>query len=188
MQAAIRTLDEIGYARASLAQIAKRAGISTALISYHFADKLDLMNHLLINLLQSTSRYVTERVNREQTPEQKLNAFIRASLEYLRDHPDRSIALIEIIFHARTPDNVPYYRMDDEYKDPLLQLIRNILREGQQQGVFGDFHPDAMAHFIQGAINEYMLDNSMARRLDLDTYSDELIRIVNRAVKKNSRG
>src|SRR5690606_15369112 len=86
MQAAIRTLDEIGYARASLAQIAKRAGISTALISYHFADKLDLMNHLLINLLQSTSRYVTERVNREQTPEQKLNAFIRASLEYLRDH------------------------------------------------------------------------------------------------------
>jgi AcrR family transcriptional regulator len=188
MQAAIRTLDEIGFARASLAQIAKRAGISTALISYHFADKLDLMNHLLINLLQSTSRYVTERVNREQTPEQKLNAFIRASLEYLRDYPDRSIALIEIIFHARTPDNVPYYRMDDEDEDPALQLLRSILREGQQQGVFGDFHPDAMAHFIQGAISEYMLDNSMARRLDLDTYSDELIRIVNRAVRKDSHG
>lgn len=184
MEAAIRTLDEIGYARASLAQIAKRAGISTALISYHFADKLDLMNHLLINLLESSFQYIADRVNREQTPEQKLNAYIRANLEYLRDYPSRSIALIEIIFHARTPDNVPYYRMDDEDEDPTLQLLRSILREGQEQGVFGDFHPDAMAHFIQGAIGEYMLDNSMARRLDLDTYSDELIRFVNKAVKK----
>jgi hypothetical protein len=49
IEAAIRTLDEIGYVQASLAQIAKRAGISTALISYHFSDKDDLMNLGKIN-------------------------------------------------------------------------------------------------------------------------------------------
>ncbi|MEQ6854825.1 TetR family transcriptional regulator [Lysinibacillus capsici] len=38
IEATIATLDDIGYVKASLAQIAKRASISTALISYHFVD------------------------------------------------------------------------------------------------------------------------------------------------------
>jgi len=190
MEAAIRTLDEIGYAKASLAQIARRAGISTALISYHFADKIDLMNSLLVNLLASTTEYVEERVQRERTPEAKLRAYIRASVDYLRAHPSRSIALIEILFHARTPDNVPYYRLqeDDEDEDPALRMLRSILREGQEQGVFADFHPDVMAHFIQGAISEYMLDSSLTRKVDPETYADELYRIVQKAVRNDLLG
>lgn len=188
MEAAIRTLDEIGYAKASLAQIAQRAGISTALISYHFADKIDLMNHLLDNLLASNTAYVEEQVQRERTPEAKLRAYIRAGVRYLRDHPARSIALIEILFHARTPDNVPYYRLqeDGEDEDPTLRILLDILREGQRQGVFADFHPKVAAHFIQGAIGEYMLDPSLTRKVDPETYADELFRIVQKAVLKNT--
>ncbi|WP_256992787.1 hypothetical protein [Paenibacillus sp. SSG-1] len=33
-----------------------------------------------------------------------------------------------------------------------------ILREGQEQGVFGDFHLSVMSNMIQGAIGEYMLN------------------------------
>src|SRR5690625_3292065 len=108
IEATIKTLDEIGYVKASLAQIAKRAGISTALISYHFADKSDLMNHLIINLLEGSAFYILEKVHQENTPPEKLNAFIVASLEYQCTHPAHNTALIEIIFHARTPDNTPY--------------------------------------------------------------------------------
>ncbi|MBK3494253.1 TetR family transcriptional regulator [Viridibacillus sp. YIM B01967] len=48
MQAAIMPLDEIGFVKISLSQIAKRAGIFTALVSYHFSGKSDLMNYVLI--------------------------------------------------------------------------------------------------------------------------------------------
>src|SRR5919106_2012851 len=82
VDAAIKTLDEIGYVQASLAQIAKRAGISTALISYHFSDKDDLMNHVLVNLLEKSTSYVLERVRQHATPPERLNAFIVASLAY----------------------------------------------------------------------------------------------------------
>ncbi|GAB2696554.1 TetR family transcriptional regulator [Paenibacillus thermoaerophilus] len=61
IDAAIATLDEIGYVNTSLAQIAKRAGISTALISYHFKDKNDLMDHTLMTLLHDEASYVMER-------------------------------------------------------------------------------------------------------------------------------
>jgi AcrR family transcriptional regulator len=41
--AAMETIAELGYAHASFAQIAKRAGLSsTGLISYHFASKKEL--------------------------------------------------------------------------------------------------------------------------------------------------
>lgn len=43
MDATIETLNEIGYKKVSLSKIAKRAGISTGLISYHFSGKDDLI-------------------------------------------------------------------------------------------------------------------------------------------------
>ncbi|MEC0135596.1 TetR/AcrR family transcriptional regulator [Paenibacillus macerans] len=186
IEAAIRTLDEIGYVHASLAQIAKRAGISTALISYHFADKNDLMNHLLTKLVELSTAYVLDRVRPANTPEEKLEAFINASLAYQGTHPAHNTALIEIVFNARTPDNIPYYKLndEDEEEEPLARELKTILEEGQFQGVFGDFHTGVMCKMIQGAISEYMLTSAHNKETDLETYSNELVKIVKRAVGK----
>ncbi|MCM3703621.1 TetR/AcrR family transcriptional regulator [Paenibacillus macerans] len=186
IEASIRTLDEIGYVHASLAQIAKRAGISTALISYHFADKNDLMNHLLMKLVELSTAYVLDRVRPASTPEEKLEAFINASLAYQGTHPAHNTALIEIVFNARTPDNIPYYKLDDEdeEEEPLARELKTILQEGQRQSVFGDFHTGVMCKMIQGAISEYMLTSTHNTETDLETYSNELVKIVKRAVGK----
>lgn len=184
MEAAIQTLDEIGYVKASLAQIAKRAGISTALISYHFADKNDLMNHLLMKLVERSTSYILERVRRESGPVEKLDAFIAASLAYQGTHPPHNAALLEIIFNARTPDDIPYYKLSGEDEDPVLRELQAIIRDGQAQGFFGEVHVDVMANLIQGAIGEYMLNSAIARSVDLETYSSELMSIVHRALRK----
>ncbi|OZU87537.1 TetR family transcriptional regulator [Virgibacillus indicus] len=184
IKAAIKTLDEIGYQKASLAQIAKKAGISTALISYHFADKSDLMNHLLTNLLESSTTYILERVHRESTNQGKIKAFIMASLAYQGTHPARNTALIEIIFNARTPDNIPYYKLgNDEDEDPIMNELRLILHDGQAKGEFGMFNIEVMANMMQGAIGEYMFNTDITKKVDLNTYSSELVNIVNQALK-----
>ena len=183
VDAAIKTLDEIGYLKSSLAQIAKRARISTALISYHFADKEDLMNHLLMKLVEESTSYILERVGREQMPQEKLNAFIVASLAYQGTHHAHNAALIEIVFNARTPDNIPYYKVNDDEVDAIMEELRQILHEGQKQGIFGEFNISVMANMIQGAIGEYMFNASITKEMDLETYSGELVRIVERAVK-----
>lgn len=181
--AAIKTLDEIGYVQASLAQIAKRAGISTALISYHFADKEDLMNQVLINLLEESTAYVLEKVSQHNTPQSKLDAYIIASLAYQGTHPAHNSALLEIIFNARTPDKVPYYKLSDDDDEPLLNELQQILHSGQDQGVFGEFNVNVMSSLIQGAIGEYMLSTGVAKKIDLEAYSSELVRIVQKTVK-----
>lgn len=181
--AAIKTLDEIGYVQASLAQIAKRAGISTALISYHFADKDDLMNHVLMNLLEASTSYVLERVHQHSSPRGRLDAFIIASMAYQGTHPAHNSALLEIIFNARTPEKVPYYKLSDDEDEPLLHELQQLLRDGQEQGVFGEFNLVVMSSLIQGAIGEYMLSTGVTKKVDLETYSTELLRIVHQSLK-----
>lgn len=184
MDAAIQTLDDIGYVNASLAQIAKRAGISTALISYHFADKYDLMNHLLMKLIERSTTYIMERVRQESTPTDKLNAFIVASLAYQGAHAAHYVALIEIVFNARSPENIPYYKLiDEDEEDLIMQELQQILREGQERREFGEFHVVVMANMIQGAIGEYMLNFAITKNVDLKTYSKELVKIIHRAIK-----
>ncbi|UHA76159.1 TetR family transcriptional regulator [Paenibacillus sp. 481] len=185
IEAAINTLDDIGYVKASLAQIAKRAGISTALISYHFADKHDLMNHLLSKLVERSSSHILEKVHIERTPAEKLEAFIVASLAYQGTHHAHQTALIEIVFNGRTPDNVPYYKLgDDDDEDTLLVALQQILRDGQEQGIFGAFHITVVANMIQGAIGEYMLNSSVTKTVDSETYSRELVNMIMKGVKK----
>jgi TetR/AcrR family transcriptional regulator, transcriptional repressor of bet genes len=183
VDAAIKTLDEIGYVQTSLAQIAKRAGISTALISYHFADKDDLMNHVLLHLLEKSTSYVLEKIREHNTPQERLDAFILASLAYQGTHPTHNAALLEIIFNARTPEKIPYYKLSDDEEEPLLQELQQILQDGQEKGVFGSFNVDVMSSVIQGAIGEYMLSTAVTKKVDLETYSNELIQIVRQAVR-----
>lgn len=183
IEAAIKTLDEIGYVNASLSQIAKRADISTGLISYHFSDKQDLMNHLLMNLIEKSTSYILKMVDQEHEPQEKLEAFIIASLSYQGTHHAHNSALIEIVFNARTPENIPYYKLsDDDDEDLLMNTLHGVLLEGQKKGQFGNFNTDVMANMIQGAIGEYMLGAAITKKVDLETYSRELVSIIAKSV------
>ena len=72
-------------------------------------------------------------------------AFIEASLAYQGTNRINNIALIEIVFNARTPDNVPYYLIEDDDGDLLNDLLQEILHKGQESKEFSDFHPQVIA-------------------------------------------
>src|SRR5690625_2300323 len=142
------------------------------------------MSYLLVTLTQRSTSYILEKVKEEKTPQAKLHTFISASLAYQGTHPAHNAALLEIVFNARTPENVPYYKLDDGEDDPIMHELQQILQDGQEQGLFGNFHAAVMANFIQGAIGEYMFNHALVKEIDLEMYSDELIRIVDKAVKQ----
>lgn len=141
------------------------------------------MNHVLVKLLERSASYILERVHQESTPRGKLNVFIVASLAYQGTHHAHNSALLEITPNARTPDNIPYYKLNDDEEDPLMHELQQILRDGQDRGDFSAFNVEVMANMIQGAIGEYMLPNTtISKKVDLETYSRELVKIVNQAL------
>lgn len=61
IQSCIDTLEEVGYTKVSLTKIAKKAKVSTGLISYHFSDKMDLINQTLLYLLEKNWILLVEK-------------------------------------------------------------------------------------------------------------------------------
>lgn len=182
IKAAIEVLKEIGYVSTSLAKIAKRAKISTGLISYHFSGKEDLMNNTLMYLVEQEWTFINGYVVQKQTASEKLTAFIEANLVYQEKNQTNNIALIEIVFNARTVDHTPYYLLADDEEDLKESLLQEILRQGQETKEFRGFSPQIMSTIIQGAISESML--TFQNRKDLKAYNDELIKSILGIVKE----
>ncbi|MBY7145099.1 TetR family transcriptional regulator [Virgibacillus sp. NKC19-3] len=181
IKATIEVLDEIGYVHISLAKIAKKAGVSTGLISYHFDDKDDVLNNTLMYLLQMQFNYIKEKVSKVESAYDQLIAFIDASLAYQGTHRVNNIALIEIIFNARTEDNVPYYKVSNDEEDPLYTYLQEILHDGQEKREFSTFNTKSISTIIQGAIAESMLTNG--ERFDLEAYKNDLVHMVTKMVR-----
>jgi TetR/AcrR family transcriptional repressor of bet genes len=186
IDAAITTLDEIGFVNASLAQIAKRANISTALISYHFKDKNDLMDHTLMTLVAGSTSYILEKTRAANTAREKLHTFITSSLAYQGTRPKQFTALLEIVFNARTPDNVPYYKLSDDEEEPILLELQQLLSDGQSKGEFCEFNVHVMANAIQGAIFEFLGSPNLPAKVDLETYGSELVKLFDRATSSSN--
>ncbi|MCD7034819.1 TetR family transcriptional regulator [Metabacillus sp. GX 13764] len=181
MKAAIEVLAEIGYQSTSLSTIAKKANISTGLISYHFSGKADLMRNTLIYLVQKEREFIKGKVEQKQTYTEKLTAFIEASLAYQITYRENNIALLEIIFNARTPDNVPYYRAEVNQEDELIVWLKDILYKGQESKEFINFDTRAIAIVIRGAISGSM--SLSQNELSLEDYSEQIVKSVLRIVK-----
>ncbi|MDY0395688.1 hypothetical protein RWE15_16270 [Virgibacillus halophilus] len=92
-----------------------------------------------------------------------------------------NIALIEIIFNARTPDHTPYYLLKDDGEDPKTALLEDILRQGQQAKEFCAFNPQMISTLIQGAISESMLN--FQNEISIEEYSEELTKSILKIVK-----
>jgi len=173
--AAIAVIAEHGYAAASFTRIAKHAGLSsTGMISYHFANKDDLIREVLTETTSVAYHYISPRMEAVTGYRAKLRVRLESNIELVRAHPDHVRTMIEIALNApKTPDFV----------DERFGLFSNHLREGQQVGEFGPFNADAMAVTIIGAIDAMV--NGLVRFPEVDAveFGRELADTFDRATR-----
>ncbi len=182
---AIDVLAEFGYAQTSFARVAERAGISKSVISYHFAGKDELLERVVQSVYAAGARYVLPRVQGQDSAPARLSAYLRSSLEYIRDHAKDIAAVTEIAANARTREGTPLYAGGPGGIDQALTPLQAILRQGQDAGAFAEFDTRVMAWTIR------ILIDSMPRRMldaefDFDTCINELIALVERATRKTT--
>jgi TetR/AcrR family transcriptional regulator, transcriptional repressor of bet genes len=181
IKAAIEVLADLGYQSTSLSAIANKASISTGLISYHFSGKEDLMQNTLMYLVKQERDFIKGKVEQNLTYTEKLTTFIEASLAYQGTKRENNLALLEIVFHARTPDNVPYYRVEINDEDKLNVWLKEILCKGQESKEFDHFDPHVVAIVIRGAISGSM--SISQNEISLEDYSGKIIKSVLKMVK-----
>src|SRR5215467_677184 len=181
VEAAIAVIAELGYARASFAQIAARAGLSsTRLISYHFTEKDDLIREVLATVVARFTDFVQPRVDAETAPSAKLRTALQANVDFMRQHRAEVVTLHEIERNYRTADGKPVLA-DRAEQD--LGTLGEILEEGQRRGEFREFDTQAMAMFVLSLRNGVIQRSHVDPDLDMDTIARELTTLVHLATR-----
>ncbi len=151
IECAIETLATLGYAQASLAQIAKRAGISKGVIVYYFSSKEELFEQVIQAIYTEGARFLGPPIAVQPTATLMLRTYIQTNVEYIGTHRLQMLAIREIVLNFRPADGKLRSVLLKE--SSILDAIEAILRKGQQDGKFRAFDLQVMAITIRQAID-----------------------------------
>lgn len=179
---AVEVIAEVGFAQASLARIAKHAGISKGVISYHFAGKEELMVEVVERTFVAVADHVLARMEGLQSATELLRTHILAVAEHMRGHRAQLKALGEIFTNLRDAEGRPRYGI--KASEEVYQAIERIYRLGQESGEFREFDPRVMAVSHQSAIDAMFAYWMAYPGHDLDAHARELAGIFERACVK----
>lgn len=70
---------EVGFQGASLAEIARRAGVSKGVVSYHFAGKEELLGQVLCDVYGRAGAAIAERIADETDPAAVVRGYLEAN-------------------------------------------------------------------------------------------------------------
>jgi len=150
VECAVDVLCDSGYGAASLDAIARGAGVSRGVITYHFADRDELMAEVVRDAYAKGLDSVGPPVKGATTMRGALLAFIGASVEFYAAYPRTIVALTEIVTNARRErvDSPAHRDLDtSESRD-----VEAILTAGQDNGEFRSFDVELMAMSVRRAL------------------------------------
>jgi TetR/AcrR family fatty acid metabolism transcriptional regulator len=183
VQCAIDAIAELGYANASLAEIARRAGVSKGVISYHFEGRRELVEEVVKSVLAKATEVMRPRIIAEHSVAGMLRAYLMTNLEFLGSHHNHMLALLNIAAGARTDENKAIFEFAP-VSEQAVRALEKLLRRGQEQGEFREFSIRAMAVAIRNAIDGLASQLAADPKLDLKAYANELATTFDLATRK----
>jgi AcrR family transcriptional regulator len=171
----------LGYARASFAQIARRAGLSsTGMISYHFAGKAELVEQVVGAVLAESSAFMGDRMAKAPAGAAgQLRAYIEGNVALVGARRTQMKALLAIFLSGELDHDAGSDRT-------VTARVEEILRAGQRAGEFRDFDTLVMATAIQRALDGLPFLLESTPDLDLDRYARELVTLFELATRRGS--
>lgn len=133
LQAAERLFTQLGFDGASVRDIAKEANVNVAMISYYFGSKERLLEALIITRISDMRLQIENLYKEDLTPFEKINRLIELYIRRINKNRGMyQIIHFEISMKKREINCEAF----NQVKKENLELLNNIIAEGQQQGVF----------------------------------------------------
>ncbi|WP_224242662.1 TetR/AcrR family transcriptional regulator [Hyalangium gracile] len=177
LNAAGEVFARFGFKKASMEDIARRAGVGKGSIYLHFESKDELFEACLrLSQAQAIAELETV-VRRATTPEDQVRAFIQCKLEQTSRMAHGQRLQVETIFEMGTQA----LRLMPELQEKETALLARILTEGNAQGVFAVAAPHPVAMGLVETLAAFSvklltLGSSAPFREALDAYFDVFIR------------
>lgn len=130
LRVAREAFSELGYAGASMGDIAGRAGIRKSSLFHHFATKDDLYRDALTSVVQDITQQVTQSIGASGPLLERMDRASLAVQRYFGQHPVAARLLLREFV-----DGGPRTSAAGEAVDNVLALAVNVLETAMSEGV-----------------------------------------------------
>lgn len=181
IEAAVATLAAEGFGNTSLAAIARTAGISKGVISYHFSGKEELMEECVTAIYTGIAERVLPQLE-GLGPLETVRAHVLAVARDGREHRDELVAVGEIVTHLRRKDGRPRYGMADN--EELYRGLEWMYGRAEAAGEVRRFDHRVMAVTVQSALDSMFVYWIAHPGTDLVAYAEELADLMVAAIRR----
>jgi TetR/AcrR family fatty acid metabolism transcriptional regulator len=172
LNSAIKTFGEKGFQNATIAEIAKDAGIGDATIYEYFKSKEDLLLAIPVEITEELIPLINDHMMGIKGALNKLRKFIWCWLNYVEKNPGYgSIVLLELKTSKTYVSNEAYQAARNFYK-----IVLDIILEGQEEGSIKKEINIYLARSICVGAMEHIIIRWLLkdRKYSLIQYADEL--------------
>ncbi len=178
VECTIAALADLGYQQTTVAEAARRAGVSKGVVTYHFPARDDLIWAVVADVFASITAHVGVRMEGAAS-NTFVATYIGAWIDFFRTQRTAMTAMVEIWMNFRDGDGRPHlgvHTMGNE-----RALVEAALLAGQADGTFTDFSTSVVAVTLKAALDGLLAQLAADPGLDLDAYGAELIALFERA-------
>jgi TetR/AcrR family transcriptional regulator len=170
-QAAKEVFAERGYQRATLEEIAQRAGMSKATIYLYFRNKDDLFLHVVEELVNTVMAATAQEAATAKPPLEKLYGMVRGKVEfYEREREFFRIYLNEKQGLEVAPRD-PHKKALREMYLQDVQTLAGVVQEGIDAGMLRPMDSRRLAFFLREMISN-VLEQRILGHIDTSVEGD----------------
>src|SRR5438477_7805993 len=125
IDATIAAIADVGFAQASLGEIAGRAGVSPGLVAHYFANKEGLLEATMRRLVRQLGETVRRRLATVNSPRERIQAVIDVNLDPAEF--DRRTATVWLAFWAEAPHSPALRRIQRAYERRMESTLVHAL-------------------------------------------------------------
>lgn len=175
--AAERAFSAVGYHEASLAVIARDAGLAVGTVYLYFADKADLYGRVVLDKMQQIAAGFAEALRSSESARDGLRAAVRWQFAF----HDANRPFFEIFLHQHQVQTSPLHERHwqelEALKSTILQQIETCVERGQARGEIRPGSARLFAVAFLGVtlqiIRQALRENDAARLADSADFAAE---------------
>jgi len=180
VQVAIESLVERGYQATTIAEVARRAGVSKSVVLYHFSSRAELMEAVVVQVYTDATPPLRAQRAEARTERERVLTYVRGAVSWAWAHQTEARAAREVARNLRRDDGSPWFETEDS--DPLIAVAQDLLETGQQAGELADFDPWTLAVLLRATIDGLAEQFISDPELDGPAVIDHFVHLVDRMI------
>ncbi len=177
LKAAVRVFAREGFFKSRVEAVAKEAGVATGTTYLYFENKDDILISIFDEEMTPIIDGMKSEIAEQKSAVDKIRTFIRRHLVMVQEQPDMAQLLI---VELRQSNKFLHTYSGTKFKE-YLNIIGNIFKEGQTEGVFRqDITSTIFKQVMFGAVDQISTNWALSRtkKLDLNETGEQIADII----------